>query len=238
MAQNPPPKKPQRFGPGFLVAQGAKRGPRGKPAQPPAPGGVVARNPVMPAPAPGAQAAPPMAQRGGVGRAVRGLGNVAQQAGQALQGPPGPPGPPGPRGAAGTGAGGPSRRKQLFQAGAAIANAFPTTDNPAGGGSTVNRHILIGVIVITVAGSLAAIRAHRPVTRVVVGGIVLLIVLSVLDAFGGPLSGVAGGLAMLAMTVVLLMELPDILPSLRAVSDPASLPTGTPPGGGGAHGVK
>ena len=54
-------------------------------------------------------------------------------------------------------------------------------------------------------------------TRTVIGGFVLILILSLLDLFGGPLSTLAGALAMLAAVFVILTDYVPILQKLGGV---------------------
>lgn len=110
-------------------------------------------------------------------------------------------------------------RPNSYQIGANIASAFPTADNTSGG-MQVNRHIIIAVVVIASVGALNAWLLRKPVTRVVVGAIVLLFFLSLADAVGGPFSSLASALSMLVMLSVMLVELPSILQAFGLMTSP------------------
>lgn len=70
----------------------------------------------------------------------------------------------------------------------------------------LNGHILLAVVVIGGAGIINAYTAvpPRPIERVLLGSGIFLIVLSLLDMFGGRAGEIAGGLAFLAMVVAIL----------------------------------
>jgi len=72
----------------------------------------------------------------------------------------------------------------------------------------MNKKIIIAVVVIGGAGVFNAYAKNQPITRVVLGSYILLLVLSILDMFGGGLSKLAGAIAMVAVTYVLLTEIP------------------------------
>lgn len=72
----------------------------------------------------------------------------------------------------------------------------------------MNRKIVIAVIIIGGSGFINAIMAKKPVTPVIIGAYIFLFVLSILDMYGGPVSDLAGALAMLAATYVIITELP------------------------------
>jgi hypothetical protein len=72
----------------------------------------------------------------------------------------------------------------------------------------VNKHIIVAVVVVTAAGAYKAFKNSQPLTPVIIGAYVFFFVLAIMDTYGGPLSALSGALAMLAMTVVLLTEIP------------------------------
>ena len=72
----------------------------------------------------------------------------------------------------------------------------------------MNGKIIVAVVVIGGSGLVAAWQQNKPVTPVILGSYILLLVLAVLDMFGPPLSTLAGAIAMLAMVFVLLTEFP------------------------------
>jgi hypothetical protein len=72
----------------------------------------------------------------------------------------------------------------------------------------MNDKIIIAVVVIAGAGITNAWLNKKPITTVVIGSYILLLVLSLLDMFGGKISELASALAMLAVVYVLLTEVP------------------------------
>lgn len=72
----------------------------------------------------------------------------------------------------------------------------------------MNRKIVVSVVIITAAGIANAWTNSKPITGVVIGSYILLLVLSILDMFGGPLSTLSGAIAMVAVVYVLLHEFP------------------------------
>lgn len=80
-----------------------------------------------------------------------------------------------------------------------------TTD---GSGKKLNTKIIVATIIIAASGIIRAWTDHKPITYVVIGSYVLLVILSVMDMFGGGLSELASALAMLAATYVILTEFP------------------------------
>lgn len=67
---------------------------------------------------------------------------------------------------------------------------------------------MVAVVVVTASGVVNAILNKKALTPVIIGSYVFLFVLSVMDMYGGPMSSLAGALAMLAVTFVLLTEVP------------------------------
>ena len=76
----------------------------------------------------------------------------------------------------------------------------------------INTQIIVAVAIIGASGIIrvwtGAGSQGATITRVLVGANVLLIVLAVVDFFGGPLSTIAGGIATLAAFVVVLTQIP------------------------------
>lgn len=72
----------------------------------------------------------------------------------------------------------------------------------------MNRKIVISAVVVGGVGITNAWSQSKPITGIVIGTYVLLLVLSILDLFGGPLSTLSGAIAMVAVVYVLLYELP------------------------------
>jgi hypothetical protein len=70
----------------------------------------------------------------------------------------------------------------------------------------MNKKIVIAVLVIGGSGVISAWNHNKPVTPVIMGSYIFLLMLSIADMFGGELSKLSGALAMLAMTYVLLEQ--------------------------------
>lgn len=81
----------------------------------------------------------------------------------------------------------------------------------------MNTQIIVATGVIMGSGVINAIIKNKPVTPVVIGGYVFMLLLSILDLFGGDMSKLASALAMLAMLYVLIYEFPwqQILTAVR-----------------------
>jgi len=77
----------------------------------------------------------------------------------------------------------------------------------------------VGVIIIGsgVANAWLA-KPPKAITPVVIGGFILLLLLSIMDMFGGPMSTLAGAIAILAATYIILTEVPwnTILSAVQA----------------------
>lgn len=73
---------------------------------------------------------------------------------------------------------------------------------------TINSHIIFAGVVIGGAGLVNGWVNGTPVTPVIIGSYVFLLMLALLDSIGGPVSDLAGALAMIAVLVVLLDEFP------------------------------
>lgn len=72
----------------------------------------------------------------------------------------------------------------------------------------MNRKIVVAVVVISGSGVVNAMLNKKALTPVIIGSYVFLFVLSILDMYGGPMSTLSGALAMLAVTYVLITEVP------------------------------
>lgn len=72
----------------------------------------------------------------------------------------------------------------------------------------MNKHIVIATIVIGASGVMDAILNNKPLTPVIMGSFIFLLLLSLADAIGGGLSQLASGLSMIAMLYVLLTVFP------------------------------
>lgn len=74
----------------------------------------------------------------------------------------------------------------------------------------MNNKIIIAAVVITASGIANAWLANppKPVTGILIGGYIFLIVLAIVDTFGGPFSNLSSALAMVAVVYVLLHVFP------------------------------
>lgn len=72
----------------------------------------------------------------------------------------------------------------------------------------MNRKIVASALIIGVSGVVRAWTTNGPITRVVVGTYVLVLMLSIADMFGGALSHFSSAIAMIAVVYVLLNEFP------------------------------
>lgn len=72
----------------------------------------------------------------------------------------------------------------------------------------MNKKIIVAAVVITGSGVVNAWSNSKPITPVILGGYIFILVLAVMDMFGGPLADLSGALAMLAALYVLLTEFP------------------------------
>jgi hypothetical protein len=72
----------------------------------------------------------------------------------------------------------------------------------------MNKQIIGAVIIIGGTGVVTSWTAKKPITPVILGSYVLLLVLSIMDLFGGPIRKLAGAIAMVAVLFVLLNEFP------------------------------
>lgn len=72
----------------------------------------------------------------------------------------------------------------------------------------MNKKIIVATLVIAGSGVVNAWIKKQPITKVILGSYIFVLVLSVIDMFGGPLSQLATALAMLAVTYVLVSEFP------------------------------
>lgn len=78
-----------------------------------------------------------------------------------------------------------------------------------------NKPLLVGGLIIITFGALNAAINNKPETPVFAGGIGVVLIASLLDAFGGPLRGVANGLVGLAVLTVLLVEGPSVISAIQ-----------------------
>lgn len=72
----------------------------------------------------------------------------------------------------------------------------------------MNTKIIVSVMIIAGTGIANAWSNNKPITAIVLGSYILLLVLSVMDMFGNGLSQLASAIALLAMTYVVLTEFP------------------------------
>jgi hypothetical protein len=94
------------------------------------------------------------------------------------------------------------------------------------GSGNVNKSIIATTLVITALGVVRAWTAKPPqgITRVVIGGYILMFLLSVLDLFGGGLGELATMLARLALVAVLLLEGVPILQQFIVLNGGSTAP--------------
>jgi hypothetical protein len=91
----------------------------------------------------------------------------------------------------------------------------------------MNKSVVASAAIITGSGIINAWVNKKPVTRVIVGGYVFILTLSIGDMFGGELSKLMSALALLAATYVLITEFPwGIL--ISTVQGTPSKPTPAP----------
>ena len=88
----------------------------------------------------------------------------------------------------------------------------------------VNRPVMIAVIGIGGIAFVNAVIAKKPVTRIVLAVYLLLLLLGILDAFGGLFSTLASAIAMLAFVTMLLTQTGNIWPALAKLSTASSNP--------------
>lgn len=72
----------------------------------------------------------------------------------------------------------------------------------------MNKSVVASTAIIMGSGIANAWINKKPVTRVIVGGYVFMLMLSIGDMFGGDLGKLMSALALLAATYVLLVEFP------------------------------
>jgi hypothetical protein len=68
--------------------------------------------------------------------------------------------------------------------------------------------IIVAGFVIGGSGVINAIINNKPLTPILIGSYVLVLVLAITQSFGGPIATLSDALAMLAMLYVLLVEFP------------------------------
>ena len=92
----------------------------------------------------------------------------------------------------------------------------------------VNKKVIIAVFVVGGIGVMKAVTKQEPITPVILGSYVFLLVLSVADLAGGQISNVVGGLAMVAVLTSILYDFP--WSTLQALlTKPAGQPENTLP---------
>lgn len=72
----------------------------------------------------------------------------------------------------------------------------------------MNKQIVVSCMVITSAGVTNAVVKKQPLSKVIMGGYIFLLVLSIADLFGGPISQLASALSMVAVLYVILNVFP------------------------------
>ncbi len=72
----------------------------------------------------------------------------------------------------------------------------------------MNKQIVAAVVIIGASGIVSAWTKKQPITRVILGSYVLLLILAILDLFGGQVSRLAGALAMIAALYVIINQFP------------------------------
>lgn len=92
----------------------------------------------------------------------------------------------------------------------------------------MNKKIVVVGVIIIGSGVLKAWTAKPPqaITPVIIGGFIFLLLLSIMDMFGGPMSTVAGALAILAATYIIINEFPwaVILSAVKAQQPKTVIP--------------
>lgn len=72
----------------------------------------------------------------------------------------------------------------------------------------MNTKIIVSSVVIVSSGVLKAIEQHKAISPVVEAGYIFMLLLSLLDVFGGKVAQLASALALLAMVSVLINQFP------------------------------
>lgn len=72
----------------------------------------------------------------------------------------------------------------------------------------MNKKIVIAAFVITGSGVIRAASKHEAITPVIMGAYIFILMLSIMDIFGGPVSDLAGALALVAVVGILLNQFP------------------------------
>lgn len=68
----------------------------------------------------------------------------------------------------------------------------------------MNKHIIAATLIIGSSGVIKAWQSKKPITPVILGSYVFMLVLSIADLAGGQVSRLAGAIAMVAMLTVIL----------------------------------
>lgn len=93
----------------------------------------------------------------------------------------------------------------------------------------MNKKVIAAVFVIAASGVYKSAVAQKPITPVVMGAYIFLLVLSIMDMFGGAMSQLAGGLAMLAAVGTLLYDFPWTTISNVVTGKPTATPVAPKP---------
>lgn len=72
----------------------------------------------------------------------------------------------------------------------------------------MNNKIIVSVLFIGGTSVVKALTDGKPLTPILLGSYILLIILAIADMFGGRVSQIAGGISMIAVIYVLLNEFP------------------------------
>lgn len=102
----------------------------------------------------------------------------------------------------------------------------------------VNRQIIVGVVILMATGAyqlLVVKSVHTTLVRIIVGGFMLGVIASALDAFGGGAGQIAGWIVMLAVATSILVVIADLATRFGGA---AATQTGGSSGGGSSHTVK
>lgn len=72
----------------------------------------------------------------------------------------------------------------------------------------MNKKIIVAAFVIVGSGVVNGFMQKKAITPIILGGYIFVLVLALIDMFGPPLSTLASALAMLAVVMILLTEVP------------------------------
>lgn len=75
----------------------------------------------------------------------------------------------------------------------------------------MNKHIIAATLIIGGSGIIKAWQSKKPITSVILGSYVFMLILSLIDLAGGQASKFAGAIAMVAMLAVILNTWTPIL---------------------------